>query len=798
MVSRRLSKLSRGSRSARTARRLVFEALDARDLLATLTVGASGQFATIQGAVNSAASGDEIALEATALNGDFAESVNLSLMGSAVGGSPGDLTIRGFDGSTGTTTITPAGGPAFFNSTAFNGNLTLQNLILRPATATAGKDAGLSLVNYSGTLKLNEVDIYDAADVGIEITNSSGSFVFTQLEVRRNDSGVTPLGIRLANYAGSGYMRGVAVSDMLQTSIVVEASGSTQTTVGIIESTIGGTGGGETVGNDGVRVLGSGSAVINANIAGNNFDELPGNSIEVIAADSSQVNARIHQNTIVNSESVVRIAGEAAVKLVGSQTSRLNLDVESNTIGGVLADSITVQGLNTTKINATIVDNLLTNVGSAGDHEGILIFGDTAANATINALIANNPIVSPFGSGIRVMGHGSSTYNVSIHDNFIFFSNPNETGVPVFGNDAAGISAESFSSNPAKLNLRITGNEIALPTDSNVTKPASIRIRVQSSAPTFKAEYTGSSLGAYLVSNNTLDGAQPVLASAIGKADIGTFLPTMPLVVGDMIWNDVNKNGLRDDTEPGVFGAVMTLTGVETVSGQSVTRTVISDGEGGYSFGGMLPGAYTVTLTPPVGLDLTSYNRGQNEQIDSDFRQGIRQATITLVAGSDNRDLDAGLIPTDGHIWKNQILAEDVNDDGAVTPLDALLVIIDLNANGPRTLPAPTAQFTPQPFLDVDGRGDLGPLDALLVIIRLNAGAPPGSSEGEPASNSVAAPSGANNSPLSNNPAAPSARTNPLLPPEYFAGNQSTSPASSSAAHVDDEPSALDAFFAEY
>jgi hypothetical protein len=60
-----------------------------------------------------------------------------------------------------------------------------------------------------------------------------------------------------------------------------------------------------------------------------------------------------------------------------------------------------------------------------------------------------------------------------------------------------------------------------------------------------------------------------------------------------------------------------------------------------------------------------------------------------------------------------------------VEPIDALLVINDLNASGTRTLPAalplplPLQSFS---FLDVDGDNQMQPVDALLIINFLNRG----------------------------------------------------------------------------
>ncbi len=83
--------------------------------------------------------------------------------------------------------------------------------------------------------------------------------------------------------------------------------------------------------------------------------------------------------------------------------------------------------------------------------------------------------------------------------------------------------------------------------------------------------------------------------------------------------------------------------------------------------------------------------------------------------------------------WRNPDNALDVNADGSVSPIDALLIINHLNENpGDSSLPAPPA--VPPPFLDVSGDLLVSPLDALLVINFLNATAGSGaaSAAGEP------------------------------------------------------------------
>lgn len=70
--------------------------------------------------------------------------------------------------------------------------------------------------------------------------------------------------------------------------------------------------------------------------------------------------------------------------------------------------------------------------------------------------------------------------------------------------------------------------------------------------------------------------------------------------------------------------------------------------------------------------------------------------------------------------WQNPANPLDVNSDGLVTPLDALLVINYINLMGAGVLPQPNEGALPPPFVDVVGSGDVVPLDVLLVINHLN------------------------------------------------------------------------------
>ena len=67
---------------------------------------------------------------------------------------------------------------------------------------------------------------------------------------------------------------------------------------------------------------------------------------------------------------------------------------------------------------------------------------------------------------------------------------------------------------------------------------------------------------------------------------------------------------------------------------------------------------------------------------------------------------------------QNSQLAYDVNNDGVVSPLDALLIINFLESVGPTTTIDDEARALDL-FLDVGGDGNIAPIDVLLVVNRL-------------------------------------------------------------------------------
>jgi hypothetical protein len=123
----------------------------------------------------------------------------------------------------------------------------------------------------------------------------------------------------------------------------------------------------------------------------------------------------------------------------------------------------------------------------------------------------------------------------------------------------------------------------------------------------------------------------------------------------------------------------------------------------------------TVTYTPDpgyLGADDFSYVVSDNDGVQSDPAQVVLQVNTP-------------------HPWQNPDINYDVDDSGAVTPLDVLLLINQINRQGSYQLPnPPSSDDTPPPYYDVNGDEWLSPQDVLTVINYLNSQTS-GAGEGE-------------------------------------------------------------------
>ena len=122
----------------------------------------------------------------------------------------------------------------------------------------------------------------------------------------------------------------------------------------------------------------------------------------------------------------------------------------------------------------------------------------------------------------------------------------------------------------------------------------------------------------------------------------------------------------------------------------------------------------TTNGTVPIALGEVAITARQ--KLNQNLNAGNRTEAVSLVGAS-----SSALTLTIGRDWQNATEPLNVDNVDGIVPLDALIVINELNAAGPYQLgPAPGAFF-----FDVDGDGNLTPTDAITVINFLNTGQTP-------------------------------------------------------------------------
>ena len=153
--------------------------------------------------------------------------------------------------------------------------------------------------------------------------------------------------------------------------------------------------------------------------------------------------------------------------------------------------------------------------------------------------------------------------------------------------------------------------------------------------------------------------------------------------LGDTVFRDLNGNGLQDAGEPGVPGVSVNLL---AQNGDPLAATT-SDRNGRYTFPALNPGTYIVEFIAPESQGFTTPNAG-DDALDSDADPVSGQSEpLTLVAGENNRSVDAGLL----------------------SPAPAALgdrVFLDANENGLQDGDEPgVPDVTVNLWLDTDGDG---------------------------------------------------------------------------------------------
>jgi protocatechuate 3,4-dioxygenase beta subunit len=177
------------------------------------------------------------------------------------------------------------------------------------------------------------------------------------------------------------------------------------------------------------------------------------------------------------------------------------------------------------------------------------------------------------------------------------------------------------------------------------------------------------------------------------RQDFGLVRPGLSL--GDLVWNDVNNNGVRDAGEPGLAGVTVRLLG----PGGAVVATTTTDAAGNYLFTALTPGDYTVSVTPPAGYVTSTgtvgspagpYEPGVSGSQDGEDHGtaggGAVATRVSLFPVGDARNPDLGTsanLRQDFGLFQPIRLGNtvflDANDNGLLDPGESVLPGLTVN-----------------------------------------------------------------------------------------------------------------------
>ena len=151
-------------------------------------------------------------------------------------------------------------------------------------------------------------------------------------------------------------------------------------------------------------------------------------------------------------------------------------------------------------------------------------------------------------------------------------------------------------------------------------------------------------------SNVDADGLTNVVTIQAGHrnftfdAGVWETLPVQTGCIGNLLFHDLNRNGIHNVGEPGVPNRYIQL---ETPDQVYITHTY-TDENGMYQFCDLLTGQYVIKFTIPSGFPhFSNQNEGNDDNIDSDAHKLLgRTEVINLAPGQMIDNIDAGLIST--------------------------------------------------------------------------------------------------------------------------------------------------------
>lgn len=139
--------------------------------------------------------------------------------------------------------------------------------------------------------------------------------------------------------------------------------------------------------------------------------------------------------------------------------------------------------------------------------------------------------------------------------------------------------------------------------------------------------------------------------------------------IGDLVWEDRNKNGLKDVLELGIENVEVKLDGNNGL-GIAINLITNTDNIGSYIFNNLDPGQYSITFVKPDEYVFSPQNVGTDETKDSDADIINGMTTpISLNSGEKYLWIDAGMYKCGqigDYVWLDTGIEENVQDAGDI------------------------------------------------------------------------------------------------------------------------------------
>ena len=260
---------------------------------------------------------------------------------------------------------------------------------------------------------------------------------------------------------------------------------------------------------------------------------------------------------------------------------------------------------------------LIADLGLAKSVVGEPVFTETGNSVVTFQLVVQNTGTVDLGS-LSLLEDIAGQFGSPFVDagNLVLASAPSDPGSSI-AVDSAGFNGSSVIEiiDTSAPNVLVVGDSFTVTFDVEInpalaTEPLENSVTGSGGAIDENGDAILDSNGNQIAANDLSDsGVDPITTNPGGPDDQGTSddptvvdpTPAPTGQISGVVFEDSNNDGIQQASEAGIAAVEIVLTGTD-VLGNSVTRTVLTDANGVYTFTQLQAGSFTVTQTQPEGF----------------------------------------------------------------------------------------------------------------------------------------------------------------------------------------------------